>query len=39
MPADILVHLDTASHCAARLDLAIGVALRQRARLTGLYVV
>ena len=36
--ADILVHVDTTPHCAARLDLAISLATRHGARLTGLYV-
>lgn len=35
--ATILVHLDSGSRCAARLDLAIGLARRHGARLTGLF--
>lgn len=36
---DILVHVDNTQQCAARLDLAIGLAKRHRAHLTGLYVI
>lgn len=35
--ATILVHLDSSPRCAARLDLAVGLALRHGARLTGLF--
>lgn len=37
--ADILVHLDHGANCVNRLDAAIGLASRFRARLTGLYVI
>lgn len=36
---DILVHLDLTSNCMARMELAIAVAARHGARLTGLYIV
>lgn len=35
--ATILVHLDSSPRCAARLDLAVGLARRHGARLTGLF--
>jgi nucleotide-binding universal stress UspA family protein len=35
---DILVHIDSTPQCATRLDLAINLATKQKARLTGLYV-
>ena len=37
--ADILVHIDSTPNCAARLEVAIRLAQRQRASLTGLYVI
>jgi len=37
--ADILVHMDGSSNCSARLDVAIALAGRFGARLTGLYVI
>lgn len=37
--ADILVHLDDTTGCSARLDVAIDLAVRFSARLTGLYVI
>lgn len=37
--ADILVHMDSSGGCSARLDVAIILAARFRARLTGLYVI
>ena len=37
--ADILVHMDNSASCNARLDVAIAIAARFRARLTGLYVI
>lgn len=36
---DILIHMDGAPPCEARLDLAVALARRHGARLTGLYVV
>jgi nucleotide-binding universal stress UspA family protein len=36
---DILVHMDISQQCAARLDLAVNLAVRHKAHLTGLYVV
>jgi nucleotide-binding universal stress UspA family protein len=36
---DILVHMDNSPHCAARLDVAIRLAQRHGANLTGLYAV
>ncbi len=36
---DVLVHIDSTQQCAARLDLAIGLAKKHRAHLTGLYVI
>ena len=36
---DILVHIDHAKGCGARLDLAVALATKHSARLTGLYVV
>lgn len=36
---DILVHIDNRSTCSSRLEVAIRLAQRQEARLTGLYVV
>lgn len=36
---DILVHVDSTPHCAARLDLAVYLAKKNQARLTGLYVI
>lgn len=36
---DILVHIDNAPHCAGRLALAINLARKYQARLTGLYVI
>ena len=36
---DILVHIDNRLTCASRLSVAIKVARRQQARLTGLYVI
>lgn len=36
---DILVHIDHAEDCAARLDLAVALATHHGARLTGLYIV
>ena len=35
---DLLVHVDSSSHCAARLALAVTVARRFGAHLTGLHV-
>lgn len=35
---DILVHVDSGSHCAARLDAAMALAAAHDAHLTGLYV-
>ncbi len=37
--ADILVHMDDTESCATRLDVAIDLARRFQARLTGLYVI
>ena len=37
--ADILVHIDSSPNCAARLEVAIRLAQRHRASLTGLYVI
>ena len=37
--ADILVHIDHQAHSAARLAVAVGLAKRHRARLTGLFVI
>ena len=37
--ADILVHIDNTPNCAARLEVAIRLARRHRASLTGLYVI
>ena len=37
--ADILVHMDDTKSCATRLDVAIDLAGRFQARLTGLYVI
>ena len=36
---DILVHIDPSQQCAARLDLAVNLAARHKAHLTGIYVV
>lgn len=36
---DILVHLDDSPQCAARFALAVGLARKQKAHLTGLYVI
>jgi len=36
---DILVHLDNSPHCATRIDIAIDLAKRHGAHLTGLYVI
>ncbi|WP_298435029.1 universal stress protein [Geobacter sp.] len=36
---DVLVHVDNTQQCTARLDLAVGLAKRHRAHLTGLYVI
>lgn len=36
---DILIHMDSTPQCAARLDLAIDLARRRQAHLTGLYVI
>ena len=36
---DILVHMDNTQQCTARLDLAIKLAGKHKARLTGLYVI
>ena len=36
---DILVHVDNSKQCASRLDLAINLARKHKAHLTGLYVV
>lgn len=36
---DILVHIDNTQQCATRLDLAIKLARKHEARLTGLYVI
>jgi nucleotide-binding universal stress UspA family protein len=36
---DILVHIDSSPQCSARLALAIGLAQRHKAYLTGLYVI
>lgn len=36
---DILVHMDNTPYCTARLDLAIALAWKHQARLTGLYVI
>lgn len=35
---DLLVHLDSSKHCAARIDLAVALAETHKAHLTGLYV-
>ena len=37
--ADILVHIDSTPNCPARLEVAIRLARRHRATLTGLYVI
>jgi nucleotide-binding universal stress UspA family protein len=37
--ADILVHIDNTPNCSARLDVAIRLAQRHKASLTGLYVI
>ena len=37
--ADILVHIDSTPNCAARLEVAIRLAQRHQASLTGLYVI
>lgn len=37
--ADILVHMDSSDSCVSRLDVAISLAQRFGARLTGLYVI
>lgn len=37
--ADILVHIDSTPNCAARLELAVRLAQRHGASLTGLYVI
>lgn len=36
---DILVHIDNTQQCATRLELAVKLAVKHKARLTGLYVV
>ena len=36
---DILVHIDNSHHCGVVLDLAIGLARKHQARLTGLHVI
>lgn len=36
---NILVHLDSSAHCEARLDLAINLAHKYQAHLTGIYVI
>lgn len=35
---NILVHIDNSKNCGTRIDLAISLAIRHQARLTGLYV-
>jgi nucleotide-binding universal stress UspA family protein len=37
--ADILIHMDDSKNCEMRLDVAIDLAVRFKARLTGLYVI
>ena len=37
--ADILVHIDSTPNCAARLEVAVRLAQRHRASLTGLFVI
>jgi nucleotide-binding universal stress UspA family protein len=36
---DILVHIDISQQCAARVDLAVNLAARHKAHLTGIYVI
>ena len=36
---DILVHIDNTQHCGVMLDLAIGLAQKHKAHLTGLFVI